>query len=111
RGNIDDTTITALEHTADHRAATQKGTDDVDGQYRFQIGLLQFPKIGGSARDAGVIDEDIDGREPSFNGTRRLGDVRFGGNIAGAIFAPYVPRHPRSRRPLEIEYLYPGPDP
>src|SRR6267154_2821616 len=60
RGDVDDATVLALHHVRGERAAAQELAGEVDAQHALPF--LDWIVDGGQvqARDAGVVDEDVD---------------------------------------------------
>src|SRR6266436_4131107 len=76
-------TAALLAHGSDDGLAAQHGADHVDRQHDVPIVARQLPQPGRLARDARVIDKDIDGAGAVAHLFHGRLDVGLGGDIAG----------------------------
>src|SRR5215211_4338340 len=82
-GDVDDPAEAALEHLGDCSAAGQVWSNQIDLDHAAPDVGCKLPQLPVPARDAGVVDQDVEASMLGDDGARRLVHSRLIGQVQG----------------------------
>ena len=86
RAHVDDRAAAGRRHLARDRLADEERALEVDVDDGVPVGLGDVEELGG-AKDAGVVDEDVDAAEGGDAGGERRVDLAAARDVAGEALA------------------------